>query len=279
MRIALCTLLVATLAGGGCARRPALPAADPPPRPPVRQVAAASTADVFWAKAKREIYATPAALLAQDLAEARSGLRFAKLMHGNPALPQVALTFDDGPHPRSTPQILAILKREGVRATFFVVGKMAEKYPDLVRAEVQAGHLLGNHSYHHLDLVRIPERQVLAEWQACQDVVLAITGRNMSYCRPPGGDYDRAVIQAAAGLGLTTVLWTDDPGDYARPGEHTIEVKTLDKVHNGGIILLHDGVQQTIDVLPQVISRLKAKGYKFVTVDRMQPATRLARVL
>ena len=91
----------------------------------------------------------------------------------------------------------------------------------------------------------------------------------MHFCRPPGGDYDKQVVKAATEQGLTTVLWTDDPGDYASPGTHVIESKTLTRLSNGGIILLHDGIQQTLDVLPQIIHFAKDHGYRFVTVDEL----------
>lgn len=225
--------------------------------------------DQFWQRAKEEIYKSPEELQAQHTREIRKGQFYSKVMSGDPKVPEVALTFDDGPHPHYTPKILAILKRYNIKATFFVVGEMAQKYPWLIKDEYAAGDLIGNHTYHHVNLTKIPFVEVAIEWQANQDVIKSITGKDMKYCRPPGGDYDRHVINAAMDVGLTTVLWTDDPGDYASPGDKTIEVRTLDRVHNGGIILLHDGIQQTIDVLPQIIETLQRKGYKFVTVDQM----------
>jgi len=103
--------------------------------------------------------------------------------------------------------------------------------------------------------------------------VKSITGETMRFCRPPGGDYDDAVIRAAMDIGLFTVLWTDDPGDYASPGDAKIEKRVLDRIGNGGIILIHDGVQQTIDVLPQIIEHLKGRGFRFVTVAEMEAQT------
>lgn len=223
----------------------------------------------FWARALHEVYRSPGELQAQHEREQRKGLQYAKLMRGDPAQRAVTLTFDDGPHPDFTPKLLAVLKQQNVKATFFVVGEMAEKHPDLIKAEQADGHLLGNHTYHHVNLTRIPEAEVRTEWQQCQDVVQSILGVAMKYCRPPGGDYDEAVIQAAMAVGLTTVLWTDDPGDYASPGDKVIEERVLGTVENGAIILLHDGVQQTIDVLLQVIRSLRKRGFTFETVDQM----------
>jgi peptidoglycan-N-acetylglucosamine deacetylase len=225
--------------------------------------------DEYWARALQEVYRSPGELQAQHEQEVRKGVVYKKLLHGNPNVRAVALTFDDGPHPQYTAKLLAVLKRYNVKATFFVVGKMAEQYPDLVKAEHAAGHIVGNHTYHHVNLTRIPSNLVRTEWDACDAVIKSILGIEMAYCRPPGGDYDREVITAAADTGLTTVLWTDDPADYAQPGDRAIETRVLDRVGPGGIILLHDGVQQTIDVLPQIIEVLQRKGYRFETVDEM----------
>ncbi len=233
------------------------------------QPEAQARVDKFWARAQQEIYKSPEELLAQRNREVRQGLPYPKLMRGNPRVRAVALTFDDGPHPQYTPQLLAVLAKYDVKATFFVIGHMAEAYPDMIKAEHAAGHCVGNHTYHHVNLTKIPEDEVETEWQACNFVVKSILGLEMAFCRPPGGDYDGAVILAARDVGLTTVLWTDDPGDYAEPGSKVIEKRTLGLIDSGAIILLHDGIQQTIDVLPQIIETTKARGLKFVTVEEM----------
>lgn len=225
--------------------------------------------DGFWRNAKREVDKSVLELLAQHQAEVDRGLRFRKLMRGDPDRKEIALTFDDGPHPNYTPRILDILRQYRVRATFFLVGEMAEKYPALVRAEVAQGHNIGNHTYHHVSLVKIPKEYIAAEIKACGKVIQKITGRAPHLFRPPGGEYDKEVAEASDALGYTMVLWTDDPGDYASPGQQLILTRTLSRVTNGGIILLHDGIQQTIDVLPGLIERLREQGYTFVTVDEM----------
>jgi peptidoglycan/xylan/chitin deacetylase (PgdA/CDA1 family) len=90
------------------------------------------------------------------------------------------------------------------------------------------------------------------------------------YCRPPGGRYDREAVIAASELGLTTVLWTDNSADYLGLSPHRLERRVLSRVSNGGIILMHDGVQQTIDVLPEIIEKLRSKGYRFVTLSELE---------
>jgi peptidoglycan/xylan/chitin deacetylase (PgdA/CDA1 family) len=224
----------------------------------------------FWARAQEEHYKSPEELIAQNARELRKGHFYAKLMRGNPKVKAVALTFDDGPHPAYTLKLLAILKKYNIKATFFVIGKMVEQYPDLIRAENAAGDQVANHSYHHVNLNHIPLDEIAMEWQACNAAVKSVIGKEMTYCRPPGGDYDPNVITGAMDAGLTTVLWTDDPGDYASPGDKVISQRVLDRIGNGGIILLHDGVQQTLDVLPQIIETLQKRGYKFETVEEME---------
>lgn len=227
------------------------------------------SADEYWQEALQEIYKSPLELTAQHEAEIAHGLHFRKLMNGDRTKRQIALTFDDGPHPQFTPSLLRILASYNAKATFFLVGEKAEQAPELVKQEVAAGHSIGNHTYHHVNLNKIPQRLVATEIRACGDVLKGITGQPPHLFRPPGGDYDRPVAETINGLGYTLVLWTDDPGDYASPGTKLIEARILNKLANGGIILIHDGVQQTVDVLPSLLQSLQRRGFEFVTVDEM----------
>jgi len=224
----------------------------------------------YWNKAKQTVYKklnnNPAAKLQTY---SRFDIERATLDYGRYTLKEVALTFDDGPHRKYTPQILKILKRYNVKATFFIVGRMAEMNDDLVVAQHRDGHLIGNHTYHHADLTKLSDKEARVEWVACNEVARAILGVNLRFCRPPGGNYDDTVRIAAMKSGLVTVLWTEDPGDYDEPGGPAIESRIFYSIYNGGIILLHDGVQQTINVLPSIIERLQNEGYTFVTVDEM----------
>ena len=226
--------------------------------------------DRYWVTARERVDEQVTTLLAQHQSELDRGVRRAKLLRGDPNRKWIAITIDDGPHPKYTPKLLAILKQYQVPATFFVVGEMAEKYPNLVRAEVRAGHLVGNHTYHHVSLPLIPEEFVATEIQACGDVLRRITGETPHFFRPPGGQYNDMVAETAELLGYTMVLWTDDPGDYASPGDTVIERRTLESVSNGGIILLHDGIEQTVEVLPKILAYLQQRGYQFVRVDQME---------
>ncbi len=226
--------------------------------------------DPYWQNALREVYRSTEELKAQNDRELRRGLALAKLYRGNPKKKLLALTFDDGPHPDFTPKLLAILGKEKVRATFFMIGKMVEKYPDLAREVVQAGHVVGNHTFSHVTLTKIPPADVAVEYEAANDVIQKAAAVRPRFCRPPGGDYDAAVIKGAEEAGLTTVLWTDDPLDYASPGDGVLLSRVLGRLSNGGIILLHDGAQETLDVLPTILEYAKRKGYRFVGVDELQ---------
>ena len=225
--------------------------------------------DPYWKSSWKEVYKTVPELIMQHQSEMQKNIRRDKLMHGDLTKKQIAITFDDGPHPKYTPKLLSILKANHVKATFFLVGMLAEKYPKLVRAESRAGHSIGDHTYHHVNLTQIPSAYVATEIDACGDVLKKITGRRTHLFRPPGGDYNDQVAEVASALNYKIILWTDDPGDYSSPGEAVIMNRIMDKVTNGGIILIHDGIQQTIDILPKVISNLRKKGYEFVTIDEM----------
>lgn len=228
-----------------------------------------ASTDRYWEKAKETDYRSVPELIAQHQSELRRQMGRDTLMYGTPSKREIALTFDDGPHPGYTEQILAILKKYDVKATFFLVGEMAEKHPELVMAEVTAGHNIGNHTYHHVNLTQIPTGYVATEVEACNEVLQSITSKPVHLFRPPGGDYNDSVREVGEVLDLRLILWTDDPGDYASPGAQVIKDRIMRDIGNGGIILIHDGVQQTLDALPDILQTLKDRGYKFVTIDQM----------
>jgi peptidoglycan/xylan/chitin deacetylase (PgdA/CDA1 family) len=225
--------------------------------------------DKYWLNAKHEVYRSTLELVAQDQTDLLRGLHLDKVLRGDPNRREIALTIDDGPHPIYTLKLLQILKENGIPATFFVVGEKAEEYPELIRAEVAGGHEIGNHTYDHVSLIKIPPEYIDTEIEACGEVLKKITGKPSHLFRPPGGEYNQAVAEAVEALGYKMILYSDDPGDYADPGTGVIEMRTLDTISNGGIILLHDGSAQTLLILPQIIQRLKARGFHFVTVDAL----------
>ncbi|HEY3379289.1 MAG TPA: polysaccharide deacetylase family protein [Armatimonadota bacterium] len=225
--------------------------------------------DKIWLHAQQEVDTRVLDQLLQRENILKHEARARRIAHGDTRLREVALTFDDGPHRKFTPQLLAILKQYDIHATFFLVGMKAEQAPDLVRDEFNAGHNLGNHTFHHVNLTKMSDAVAATEIKACGEVLHAITGETPHLFRPPGGDYDPQIARFAAGLGYTLSLWTNDPGDYARPPKQVLMARLLRKTTNGCIILLHDGVQQTVDILPQFIETLQSRGYQFVTLDEM----------
>ncbi|RYG85395.1 polysaccharide deacetylase family protein [bacterium] len=237
--------------------------------------AAVLDADPDWKAANAEVYQQQAQLDAQEARLVGTGLDRFVLRRGVGLAKRVSLTFDDGPHPQYTPKLLDLLKAKGVRATFFVIGHMADKYPDLVKRIAAEGHEVANHTYSHVTLPRIQPEEIDVEYQANNDVIRRLTGKPARYCRPPGGDYNLEVLRRAASLGLTTVLWTDDPGDYDNPGDGVLFSRETTALSPGGIILLHDGSRDTIDTLGAFIDAARAQGYTFVSLDdlRKAPAT------
>ena len=189
----------------------------------------------------------------------------------------VALTFDDGPNPPYTGQVLDILREEGVPATFFVIGKNAAKYPDLVKREAAEGHQVGNHTFNHVDLLKADRATVADEVDRTNKVIASITGAPAKVVRPPHGFRDAVVLEVMAERGLKVVEWSVASRDWTNPGVETIAGRTLDKVKSGAVILLHDGDgvagttprAQTVAATREIIRALKTQGYKFVTVDEI----------
>ncbi|MDR3709073.1 MAG: polysaccharide deacetylase family protein [Capsulimonadaceae bacterium] len=189
------------------------------------------------------------------------------VFRGNTQHKTIALTFDDGPHPVYTQRLLLTLHDLGVPATFFVVGKQVEKYPELARAIDAMGYPIGNHTYDHCSLLKIPGNYVPTEILACGYAVKAAIGTTPHLFRPPGGEFDKLVAQEAVEMGYRTVLWTDDPGDFAKPSADIIVKRVLSHASSGGIILLHDGIEETLEALPRIVDDLRQDGYEFVSVD------------
>ncbi len=184
----------------------------------------------------------------------------------------VALTFDDGPS-RYTPRILAVLRQMHARATFFVVGYLAERYPRLVRRELAAGMGVGSHSYSHPyrpPFDRQPHARILDEISRGKDV-LASLGPAPTLFRPPGGSFSPYVIEATGAYGQRIVLWSVDPTDWrAGSTAHQIARRVLGKVRPGSIVLLHDGggdQSQTAKALPEIVRGIRRKGLELVLIE------------
>ena len=228
------------------------------------------TNDPNWIDAAKEVHADQGRIDHQLRRLSRSELDKFVLRRGPTRGMKIALTFDDGPHPEFTPKLVEILKAEKIPATFFMIGHMADTYPQLVRLVNSNGFEIANHTYSHVTLTKLTDDQIDTEYQATNDLFRKLTGKTPRYCRPPGGDFDLNVLESAYGQKLITVLWTDDPGDYNNPGDTILlETETV-KLSPGGIILLHDGSQNTIDTLAKFIRSCKRRGFQFVSLDDLK---------
>ena len=209
-------------------------------------------------------------LLWQQIAALQSHNRF--LYTGNRYLPEIALTFDDGPSPYYTPQILAILQQYKVKATFFCIGRQVASYPDLVRQEYNDGNLVGNHTWSHPNLALLSSSDILTQINLTADAIQQATGVRPTFFRPPYGVVNTTVLAKANLLGLTTIIWNDEARDWSLPGTGVIISRILNLAGDGAIILLHDGGgdrSQTIAALPTIIQTLRLRGFKFVTLQQM----------
>jgi peptidoglycan/xylan/chitin deacetylase (PgdA/CDA1 family) len=179
----------------------------------------------------------------------------------------VALTFDDGPDPRWTPEVLQILKDENIKATFCTIGYLAQRHPDLVKAEFDAGNTMCDHSMNHiLTLPSRPHSQIVDQVLQAADVIRSITGENPLFYRPPGGNLNQDIIDVAHQRGLRVLKWGVDPKDYTKPPAPAILARIEAKVGPGSVILLHDGGgdrSQTVAMLRQLIDELKKRGFTF----------------
>ncbi len=192
--------------------------------------------------------------------------------HGNVNLPEVALTFDDGPNPPFTSQILDVLQRYNVKASFFDVGYLVHRYPDLVRREVADGHTVGNHTWDHAHLPALSTTGITKEIGDTSDELQKITGMRPTFFRPPYGEIDAHTLTIVNNLGLTTFLWNAMASDWLRPAPSVISFRVTNVVRNGMIILLHDGGgdrTNTVAALSTIIQNLQARGFRFVTLSQL----------
>ncbi|MGC4939621.1 polysaccharide deacetylase family protein [Kribbella sp. DT2] len=182
----------------------------------------------------------------------------------------VVLTFDDGPDPRYTPQILDILDRYGVKATFFVIGTEAKRHPELTRTLTQRGHSVQNHTWSHADLSKLSWSAFQRQVKDTDAQIHAAGGRTTDCLRPPYGARSALLDRRAASLGKRLVLWDVDSRDWTRPGQAAIEQRVATHVRDGSVILFHDGGgnrAQTIAALPGILQLLKDSGFGFRTAE------------
>ena len=185
---------------------------------------------------------------------------------------KIALTFDDGPHPVKTPKILDLLEKHGVKATFFIVGSLAEYHPEIVAREAAEGHELANHSHTHARLSGLTEAEIKAEIEKADAIIKKAAGVTPRLFRPPEGAYSGNVVKIASDMGKETIIWTVDTLDWAKTPRDAIVENVKANVTSGSIILFHDCTREgtfTLESLEVLIPYLKSQGYEFVTVSEL----------
>lgn len=187
---------------------------------------------------------------------------------------KVAITFDDGPHPTTTLQILNILKEKNAKATFFILGKNAESYPELVQQIYYDGHELGNHLYSHQRMTRLSQDGLKAELHHTDAIMFNITGQKPLLVRPPDNAYNAQIVSLTQEFGYKFILWSIDTRDWANVSIPSI-LREIEKVKPGDIILFHDGVtpSHTVEALAKAIDILQSKGFQLVTVSELLQET------
>jgi peptidoglycan/xylan/chitin deacetylase (PgdA/CDA1 family) len=183
----------------------------------------------------------------------------------------IALTFDDGPWPQSTGQVLDILKKNNIKGTFFVVGQNVKNYPELARRVVKEGHSIANHTWHHWYHHMNPQTAAY-EVANTTDIIFKTTGVKTGLFRPPGGIKTNGVVGYAKSNKYAIIMWSSDSIDYSRPSVPRLINNIFRTARPGGIVLMHDGGgdrSHTVKALPDIINRFRKQGYKFVTVPEL----------
>ena len=179
---------------------------------------------------------------------------------------QVALTFDDGPHQTCTPALLDGLKQRGVKATFFLMGENIAGKEALVQRMQEEGHLIGNHSYRHIQMTKEGAEQACAEIEQTEEIIRSITGSRPEYLRPPYGAWNE---QLECRVNLTTVLWNVDSLDWKLQNTERIVQQVEKDVKSGDIILMHDIFKTSVEAALRIVDDLQKQGYEFVTVEEL----------
>lgn len=191
------------------------------------------------------------------------------LYRGNPKYHEVALTIDDGPHALYGPEIMDLLSKYHVHATFFVVGIRVKQEPEQVREMVADGDEIGDHTFDHLRLNKLSSREIQNEIKWDDECIYRAAGAHPTVMRPPGERFNENVLQIAKKMGYVTVDWTNAAKDYEEQTPDYIVRHVVDSMGNGSIILLHQDSPATAAALPRIIVALKKRGYRFVTVSTM----------
>ncbi len=185
---------------------------------------------------------------------------------------RIALTFDAGASATPCPSILKTLRDNGLHVTFFLTGKWCEKNPELVKEIAAEGHEIGNHTYSHPDLRKVSDEEIIEQLSKCDDLVKDLTGESTKpYFRPPFGGRNKHVLEVAGEQGYTSVYWSLDCWDAFKKGitAEQIEKRVLDRIQGGDIVLMHCGSAATAEALPDLIAKLRERGFEIVKVSEL----------
>jgi peptidoglycan/xylan/chitin deacetylase (PgdA/CDA1 family) len=197
--------------------------------------------------------------------------------HAQPGSKHIALTFDDGPNDPHTLNLLDVLARYNVHATFFLIGRYVRQHPDIVAEIARRGHIIGNHTFTHPLLTFQSASRIRSEITQCRDAIHDAVGDHSNLFRPPWGGRRPAVFRIVRQLGLEPVMWNITGYDWKPPSPEYIERKVSPKIRGGDVILLHDGGHAsfgadrsaTVAAVDRLLARHLAEGYQFVTVPEM----------
>lgn len=185
---------------------------------------------------------------------------------------KIALTFDDGPHYKYTEEILDILDEYDIKATFFIVGQLAERYPEIIMREIKEGHEIASHTWSHPKLTEISEAALTKEFENTERFLYDLAEYEPKLFRPPEGKYNNCILRIAGELDYEVILWTVDTRDWAHTPSSQIVTNVINNTKPGSIILCHDFIgidSPTPDALRAFIPKLLNDGYKFVTVSEL----------
>jgi len=188
------------------------------------------------------------------------------------ATKKVALTFDDGPHPRYTQQILDILDQYQIKATFFMIGVNVERYPETFQKILKSGCEIGNHTYSHHNIDTMSENSLTDELTACEESIKRVGGNKPTLFRPPRGMLNKENTSTIVDRGYSVVLWSIDTQDWKHTAPETICRDVIHSLKDGDIILMHDyvsGTNTTCQALELLIPEILKRGYEFVTISQL----------
>lgn len=210
-----------------------------------------------------------------SLADLRAKYKSTFLLSGPSSKREVALTFDDAPDDKFTPQVLDILNSEGVKATFFLIGNRVEAHPEIVQRMINEGHVVGNHSYNHANLPKLNDADFQNQVNKTDSIIRSISGYTPKFIRPPYGNIGETQIQWLASQHKTIVNWNVDSLDWKGLNAEQVKTNVLAQVHPGSIILQHaaggtgEDLSGSVQALPDIIRKLRNDGVKLVTIPEL----------